>query len=272
MDIKLILIFAAIIAAIWIYIVVREKINLRKAATGEDKERLRRAVAQALPGESGYQVAYGHYEDVQHYGRKKITTYYCYGLAFDASRIWVMPLQFGKDLILPGEPTLVTGDTLGVANVSITNDKEGKPRRVNIALYDKDGTSLLNCVVEVQNTREDSYHHVNILQEEECARFGRLMDSIAAQVNRDNPGLKEQVHTTEAYTRKAYVRGIFGVVFGVFFPPVDLYFSITGLRLAKEARIGNELTAQLVMCRGGLVISSIFLLLEGGALLYAFLR
>lgn len=94
----MILIFAAIIAAIWIYIVIREKVNLRRAATGEDKERLRRAVAQVLPGESGYQVAYGHYEDVQHYGRKKITTYYCYGLAFDASRIWVMPLQFEKGL------------------------------------------------------------------------------------------------------------------------------------------------------------------------------
>lgn len=50
MDIKLILIFSAIIAAIWIYIVVREKINLRKAATGEDKERLRRAVAQGPAG------------------------------------------------------------------------------------------------------------------------------------------------------------------------------------------------------------------------------
>lgn len=59
--------------------VVREKINLRRTATGEDKERLQKAVAQALP------------------------------------------LQFDKDLILPGEPVLINADTLGVADVKITD-------------------------------------------------------------------------------------------------------------------------------------------------------
>lgn len=54
MHIHPIFLFAAFVVAVAIYIVVREKINLRKAAGGEDKERLRRAVARALPEESGY--------------------------------------------------------------------------------------------------------------------------------------------------------------------------------------------------------------------------
>lgn len=60
MDSKLIWIIVVIAAAAAVYIFMREKINLRKAAGGEDKERLKKAVARALPGESGYQVAYGH--------------------------------------------------------------------------------------------------------------------------------------------------------------------------------------------------------------------
>ena len=62
MDSKLIWIIVVIAAAAAVYVFMREKINLRKAAGGEDKERLRKAVARALPGESGYQVAYGHFE------------------------------------------------------------------------------------------------------------------------------------------------------------------------------------------------------------------
>ena len=46
MDIPFLPVAAAVVAAIAIYVIVREKINLRKAATGEDKERLRKAVSQ----------------------------------------------------------------------------------------------------------------------------------------------------------------------------------------------------------------------------------
>lgn len=271
MDIKLILIFAVIIAAIWIYMVVREKINLRKAATGEDKERLRRAVAQALPGESGYQVAYGHYEKVERYGRKTITTYYCYALVFDTSRLWVMPLRFEKNMILTGEPVQVTRDMLGVAEVSVTNDKEGKARRVDCTLYDPDGVPFLDCVVEVQNTREDSYHHVNILQVEECARFGQWMEALAAQVNRENDELQAQIHTTATSTRKASLLGTFGIVFGIVFPPVGLAMGVVGLRNAKRMRGGTQRMVSLGMCWVAIGISILLLLLEGGILIYTWL-
>lgn len=191
-----------------IYIVVREKINLRKAAGGEDKERIRRAVARALPEESGYQVAYGHYENVEYVVRKRITTYYCYALAFHESRIWVIPLSFDKENICPGKPVLISSDTLGAVDVSNTKDKKGRLRRVRLSLYDKSGEALFNCIVEVNNTREDRRHHMNIIQEEECCQFGRLIGSIAAQINQDNPGLPEQIHTEEASIRKAYILGV----------------------------------------------------------------
>lgn len=267
MDSKLIWIIVVIAAAAAVYVFMREKINLRKAAGGEDKERLRKAVARALPGESGYQVAYGHFEKEVHYGRRTYVTYYSYALACDAGRIWVIPLSFDKELILPGEPILITEDILGVADVSIKKDREGRIRRVVCALYDKGGASLLDCVVEVNNTRKDSYHHVNIIQEEECARFGRLTGEIAARINRGNEELQAQVHARENSARKASVLGTFGIVFSIIFPPVGLVLSIMGLRhIQKSSRGKNALKASLILCRAALVLSIIFTFAEAAFL------
>lgn len=77
-------------------------------------------MARGSAGErAGYQVAYGHFEKEVHYGRRTYVTYYSYALACDAGRIWVIPLSFDKELILPGEPILITEDILGIADVSI---------------------------------------------------------------------------------------------------------------------------------------------------------
>lgn len=268
MDIQFLLIAAAVVAAIVIYFVAREKINLSKVAMGEDKERLRRAVAQALPWETGYQVVYGHYEEVQY----THTTYHWYALAFDASRIWIMPLLFDKGHILPEEPVLITGDTLGCADISVKNDKEGKPRRLDFTLYDKDGLNILNCVVEGTNTRDDRFHHVNIAQAEECARFGQLISSMASQANRDNAGLLAQVHASESNMRRACVLGILSMIF-LFCPPVAMIMCIIGIRCAKKSRTGDliKIKSALILCRIGLVISILVTLVVGGALIYAFM-
>ena len=61
MDSKLIWIIVVIAAAAAVYVFMREKINLRKAAGGEDKERLRKAVAR-LCRERQVSGGYGHFE------------------------------------------------------------------------------------------------------------------------------------------------------------------------------------------------------------------
>lgn len=271
MDTQFLLIAAAVVAAIAIYIVAREKINLHKAATGEDKERLHKAVAQALPGETGYQVVYGHYEKVDHFGHKTLTTYLCYALAFDASRIWIIPLLFDKDLILPGEPIMITRDNLGCADIRVLKDKMGEARRLDFTLYNKDGLNILNCVVEAANTREDRFHHVNIVQTEECARFNQIIGSMAYQANRDNAGLLAQVHTSESNMHKAYALGILSLIFSFIFPPIGVIMCIIGIRYAKNSRTEGQINISLLQCRIGLVISIIFTLFVAGALIYAFL-
>ena len=121
--------------------------------------------------------------------------------------------------------------------------------------------------MEVNNTRKDSYHQVNIIQEEECARFGRLTGEIAARINRGNEELQAQVHARENSARKASVLGTFGIVFSIIFPPVGLVLSIMGLRhIQKSSRGKNALKASLILCRAALVLSIIFTFAEAAFL------
>ena len=157
--------YCCIAAAAAVYVFMREKINLRKAAAG----RTRNGSGKPWPGlcreRAGIRWPMVILKKEVHYGRRTYVTYYSYALACDAGRIWVIPLSFDKELILPGEPILITEDILGIATSALKKTGEGRIRRVDCALYDKGGASLLDCVVEVNNTRKDSYHHVNIIQE-----------------------------------------------------------------------------------------------------------
>lgn len=268
MEILLILVF---FGSITVYVVAREKINLRRAADGEDKERLKQAVSSALPEETGYQVAYGHYEKVEGFGRKTLTTYFYYALAFDTNRIWLMPLLFDKKSIVVQQPVLITSGSLGAADVNLVKNKDGSARRVDCTLYDKNGAAFLDCVVEVNNIRTDSCRHLNIIQKEECAQFGQLIGSIADQVNRENPGLKAQVQTAGKSMRRAGILGFAGTMFSVIFPPAGIVMSLAGIRLAKKGRVGTEFSASLLQCRAALALNIIFTVLAGAALIYGLL-
>lgn len=255
------------VVAVVIYVIVKDHMNMRKATTGEDQERLKVAVAQAIPGEYGYRVAYGHHETIEHYGRKKITTYYCYGIAFDDHRIWVMSLHFEDDRIITGEPVLITQDQLGVVNTKIINDKEGNAIRVEVTLYDMNGKAFLDCLVEDNNTKDDRYHHVNIIQKEECNQFAKLMESIATKVNHDNADLKERVHTDQANMRTCTKYTILGIFFGVFFPPFGLFSSIKALQYANKLHDDKKHKDALLQSRIGIGVSIVCFLFEFGGLL-----
>lgn len=99
----------------------------------------------------------------------------------------------------------------------------------------------------------------------------RLIGSIAAQINQDNPGLPEQIHTEEASIRKAYIFGGLSSFMSVIVPPIGLFLSILGLRSARKGRAGTDRICVLTLCNIGLAISSILTLLAGGALIHLFL-
>ena len=118
------LIVIGIIFVFAVYILIKRKKNLAALETGEDMERLKEAVRKVLPNESGYKVAFAHYERSESYGRRTTTYYYSYALAFDADRLFVIPLKFDKDQILPQQPALLTSENIGVAEVTESRKQE----------------------------------------------------------------------------------------------------------------------------------------------------
>lgn len=258
-TVQIVAIIAVVVVAMLIYTQVKEKLNLKKAASGEDKMRLRQVVAQVLPNESGYQVAYAHWEKVEYFGRRTRTTYYCYALAFDASCLWIMPLRFKKQDILPGQPILLTSDTLGIAEVNPLANKNGL-WRVGIALHDKDGKRFLDAYVDATNTREDSYHHMNILQGEECLQFSQFMASFASQVNQENQELQQSlsIKAFEEKCKRSRILGIIGLVLCIIFPFFSIILGGIGLVFAPKPReTGGKASPPMILCALSLVFGLI---------------
>lgn len=223
---------------IFIYEQVKEKKNKALTETGEDMARLRDAVAKVLPGQTGYEVAYGHWEKVEYYGRSRRTTYYTYALAFTSEQMWMIPLGYEKNVILPGKPILITKESLGMATVTPReNKKTGELQGVSLVLRDKDGKSPVNLDVDVLNLRSDAYHHVNISQPEECEKFRRFISGLAETVSQENAGLDERMKAdaNKQNAKNAKTLGILGIVC-FWLGPIDLIFGGMGLAIAPKPK------------------------------------
>lgn len=254
-------VFALLVVGIFIYVTIREKINLKQAENGEDKERLRQAMLKALPGETGLRVAYGHWGDVQYRGRTRRTTYYCYGLAFDSSRLFLMPLRYEKDLIVPLQrPVLLAAESLGIAKCSILKDKNGNARRVRTTLHDKNGEKFLDLDVDVENTRDDRYHPVNIVQPEECQQFCDLMESMCSKVERENEGLEERINQENAAKRgkTAIILSVIGLALCFVLPFVSIVLGGIGLFYAPKPKQVGRVAPPLILSALSLVLGLVF--------------
>ncbi len=254
----------AILVGIGVVVFIWEQIKGKKndqlATTGEDKERLKSAVALVLPDETGYEVAYGHWEKVEYYGRSRRTTYYTYALAFNAEKMWMIPLGYEKDKILPGRPVLITKDSLGKADVT-PHEKNGELIGVSLVLRDKDGKSPVNLDVDVKNRRSDSYHHVNIDQPEECDAFRRFITGMSDVVAQENAGLDARMkdEADKQAAKGARTLGILGLVTcwtGI----LGLIFGGIGLLTAPKPKdTGGKAGAPFILCLVATIISALFM-------------
>ncbi len=252
---------AAFCVAVWVYTRIKEKKNIGLAQNGEDMSRLRDAVAAVLPGETGYQVVYAHWEKVEYYGRSRKTTYYCYALAFSgANRLWVIPLGFNDGEIRPGRPIAVTKEALGVTKID-TRTKNGMLSGLGIVLMDKDGGSPVNLDVDAMNTRSDRFHHLNIYQQLELEQFQQFMSGMADQVRQENVGLEDRLHDEMLANSAKGSRtlGILGIVF-CWTGLVGLIFGGIGLVNApKPSETGGVADAPFKLCLIATILSALML-------------
>lgn len=267
-DFMYILIFVAIVVAVFLYVQFKEKANLKKAATGEDKARFEEAVRKAM-GElmngGDYTIAYSHWEDVQYRGRTTKTTYYHYALAFDDTRLWIMPLRFEKELIMPDKPVLATSEMLGIVTVTErVAKKTGKVDHVSVTLNGKEGKKLVDLAVDAVNTKEDRFHHLNLLQEEECVKFCDFMKTMSGKVSQENADLPDRLKA-EANAKKAknaLIEAIVGIVLGIIFPFMGIILGFCAIATAPKPKAnGGKWGLPLILGIVATVISVVFLCL-----------
>lgn len=265
-DFMYVVIFAVVIAAIFVYVHFKGKANLKKAASGEDKARFEEAIRKAmgeLMNDGNYTIAYSHWEDVQYRGRTTKTTYYHYGLAFDDTRLWIMPLRFEKELIMPDKPALATGEMLGIVSVdSRTNKKTGKVVHVSATLNDKNGKKLVDLVVDEENTKEDRFHHLNMLQGEECEKFYHFISAMSSKVSQENSELPERLKAEEnaKKAKNAMIEAIIGIVLAIIFPFVGIILGLCAIATAPKPKAnGGKFGLPLILGIVATVLSVVML-------------
>lgn len=265
-DMMYVVILAVVIVAIFFYVHFKGKADLKKAATGEDKARFEEAIRKAmgeLMNEGNYTIAYSHWEDVEYRGRTTKTTYYHYGLAFGDGKLWIMPLRFEKELIMPDKPVLATDEMLGMVNVTeYKNKKTGKVTHVSATLNDKNGKKLVELTVDQQNTKEDRFHHLNMLQDEECEKFYQFISEMSGQVSQENADLPGKLKAEEnaKKSKNAKIEAIVGLVLAVLFPFVGLILGLCAIATApKPKATGGKMELPLILGIAATVLSVVML-------------
>lgn len=267
-DSVYLILLVVVVAAIFLYVHFKGKANLKKAATGEDKARFEEAIRRAmgeLMNEGDYTIAYAHWEDVQYRGRTTKTTYYHYGLAFGGERLWIMPLRFEKELIMPDGPVLATDELLGMVSVTeYKNKKTGKVTHVSATLNDKAGKKLVALAVDRENTKEDRFHHLNMLQDEECEKFFQFISAMSSQVSKENADLPEKLKAEEnaKKSKNAKIEAIIGLVLAVVFPFIGLILGVCAIATApKPKATGGKMELPLILGIAATVLSVVMFFL-----------
>ncbi len=245
------------VLVLWaVYTVVRRRKNLSAALEGEDMVRLRETVAKALPNESGYKVVCARYERSTHSGRTTTIYHYTYAVAFDAAQMWVIPLGFEKDDIRFQAPILITGDQLGL--VEVTEKRKGERlSHINVKLRDKEGGSLLEFYADAQLLQIDRFHHFNINQQEELEQLAGFIRPFAQRVNAENRALQDRM-ADEALTlsgKRSKLLGILSIL-GCWTSLVGIILAGIGLAIAPKPKdTGGKPKPGFILCCVGLVLS-----------------
>lgn len=174
-DKSAIIIGVLVIAAIVVYVLVREKLNKNKANTGEDKRRVREILQETVSDMENYTPAYASWQITKYYGKRSETSYWYYAIAYNDDRMHVVQLDNSTGTIRGANSF-----TVEKSRVGMVNSFQG----ANWAtFYDEDGEEIVTLMVEKENLRDDSFHPVNIIQPEEAAAFQAFVKKWMEDIN-----------------------------------------------------------------------------------------
>lgn len=145
-----------VIVLIVIFVTIRDKINRKKAGTGEDKQKVMDILQSKVPELEKYTKAYATWEWQTYHGKQTTTTYWYYAIAFNNECIHIVPLSNES-----GEFGYSNGYCIRKEDVGIVNTKKGANW---VELYDKSQNEMISLTVSGEYLKDDKYHPVNIIQ------------------------------------------------------------------------------------------------------------
>ena len=160
-----IIVFVVVVAAAFIYVIIHDKINRKKAMTGEERENFISMMKRAIQSPENYTIAYAVWEWTTWQGRTSTTKYWYYGIAFNRDELLVAPVS-----VEDGDFSYKDVFRVDKASVYCVNAflKGTSPW---VELYDKDMKEMISLMVMEENLKDDRYHPVNILQPDESKAF-----------------------------------------------------------------------------------------------------
>lgn len=174
MDMKTIIGTIVLIAAIIIFVCIKESINKKKGMNGEDLAKVRQVVNKLLPDAGSYTSAYAAYETSDAVGNRVTKYYYHYAVAFKPGALFVAPIKYsGGEISYPSSGGVLTKETLS----------QIKKKGPVYTFIGRDGKELCTFCVHESNTRQDKYQPFNIQQKAEADAFQAFMADFMREVN-----------------------------------------------------------------------------------------
>ncbi|MBO4989397.1 MAG: hypothetical protein J6D37_03590 [Clostridia bacterium] len=175
---QIVICFVVVVAIAFIFVLIKDKINKKKASTGEDRARVWGILQKALPEEADLTKAYACWEWSTYQGRTRTTTYWYYGVAFNEDHLYIAPLSCKSGNVESSASYVIRKEDLGMMN-----SKQGANW---VELYDKNGKEIVSLSVFAENLKDDKYHPFNLLQKEEADKFVEWKDKWMESVNAAN--------------------------------------------------------------------------------------
>lgn len=174
MDKQKVFFVVLLLVGIGVFVFIKERINEKKARTGEDLAKVRAVLSRLLPDGTGYTTAYAFYKWSKYQGRSRKTWYYHYAIAFRPGELFVVPIQYaGGQVSAQGQGALLTPENVG----RVESDGAGP------VFFGKDGKEICHFRVLAMYTRQDRYEPFNIAQAEESRAFDSFIADFTRRVN-----------------------------------------------------------------------------------------
>lgn len=167
-----------VIVLIVIFVVIRDKINRKKAATGEDKQYIMDILQKKVPDPEKYTKAYATWEWQTYQGKSTRTDFWFYAVAFNNECIHIVPLTNGPGKFAYSDAYCIRKEELGIVNT-----KKGANW---VELYDKSQQEIVSLTVSGEYLKDDKFHPVNIIQSEAEKAFLEWKDRWMDEVNAAN--------------------------------------------------------------------------------------